>query len=210
MDCLKFFSVDSPLYRFMDGLKNMFLLNLCWLIGSLPIVTIGISTVAAFDVALRMADNEEGYVMRQYFKAYKANWKQGLPLGLLMLTCAYVLYLDVQIVAVSKEGNVGMLIAACVSAFVFVFSLLYAFALTARYENTLPKILHNSFRISMKYFFRSVFTLAIVGLEIAVFLWNYTTMFVGVLLGFGLIIYSVAVMAKPVFKKIEKDTAAGE
>ena len=210
MDCLKFFSVDSPLYRFMDGLKNMFLLNLCWLIGSLPIVTIGISTVAAFDVALRMADNEEGYVVPQFIKAYKANWKQGLPLGLLTLVCAYVLYLDFQIVVLSEEGNVGMLIVGCISAFVFVFSLLYAFALTARYENTLPRILKNSFRISMKYFVRSIFTLGIMALEIAVFLWNYTTMFIGVIIGFGLLIYSVAVMAKPVFKKIEKDTAAGE
>ena len=165
---MKFFGVDSPIYRFMEGLKNIFLLNLCWLIGSLPVITIGVSSVAAFDVALKMADNEEGYVMRQYFKAYKSNIKQGLPLGLILIFCVYVLYLDYQFVVLSKEGNVMMLIVGCVSAFIFLFSLLYAFALAARYENTLARILKNSFRISMRYFFRSVFTVFIVALETVV------------------------------------------
>ena len=93
---MKFFSVDGPVYRFMSSLFHVLLLNLCFLLTSIPIVTIGASAVALFDVMLRMVDDEEGYVVKQYFKAFKANWKQGVPLGILNLIAAYAVYLDFQ------------------------------------------------------------------------------------------------------------------
>ncbi len=202
---MKFFSVDSPIYKFMVTVKDLFLINLCWLIGSLPVVTAGISTVAAFDVTLRMVDQEEGYVMRQFWKAYKANWKQGLPMGLMAMFCAYILYLDIQINKISEKGSFTLIIFGMVTAFLFLFSFLYAFALAARYENTLMRTIRNSFRISMKYFVRTIFTVFVVAVEVAFFFWNMTTLFLGVIIGPAVVIYTIAAMGKPVFRMVEKE-----
>lgn len=57
---MKFFSVDSPLYRFLSKLLDVIRLNFLWILFSIPLVTIGASTVAALSVALKMADDEEG------------------------------------------------------------------------------------------------------------------------------------------------------
>ena len=65
----RLFEIDSPIYRFMSTLLNVLVLNICWLLGSLPIFTIGISTIAACDVGLKMVEDKEGYVARQFLIA---------------------------------------------------------------------------------------------------------------------------------------------
>ena len=59
---MKFFSVDGALYKFLTRLWDMIKLNLMWLLFSLPVVTVGAATVAAYSVTLKMVDEQEGYV----------------------------------------------------------------------------------------------------------------------------------------------------
>ena len=91
---MKFFSVDGAFYRFMSSLWDVVKLNFLWILFSLPVITFGAATVAAFSVTHKMAEDREGYVGRQFLKAFRENWKQGIPLGLLFLFFCYVVYLD--------------------------------------------------------------------------------------------------------------------
>ena len=77
---MKFFSVDSAFYRFITRLWDILQLNFCWVLCSLPIVTMGASTVAACSVALKMAEDTEGYIVRSFFREFKKNLKSGIPL----------------------------------------------------------------------------------------------------------------------------------
>ena len=56
-----------------------------WLLVSLPIVTLGASTIAAFTVAMRFVEDEEGHVAHDFVKAFKANIKQGIPMSFINL-----------------------------------------------------------------------------------------------------------------------------
>lgn len=205
----QFFDVDGPIYRFMTTLMNILVLNFCWIIGSIPIVTIGVSTVAAFDVALRMVDDEEGYIVKQYIKAYKENLKQGIPLGLITILAAWAVYLDFQIFDAMENGPLFLLIFGFLSAAIFIACLLYAYPLTARYTNSLLKTMKNSFMITTRFFGWTVLIVAAVVIEGAAFLWNLTMEFIGVLIGPACLILTVSLIAKHVFKKIEKQNAAG-
>lgn len=49
----KLFSLDSGLYKFMSRLFDMLKLNAMWILCSIPIVTIGASTTAAFTITLK-------------------------------------------------------------------------------------------------------------------------------------------------------------
>ncbi|MGN0435753.1 MAG: YesL family protein [Wujia sp.] len=207
---MKIFDVDGPIYKLMSSLTDVFVLSICWLIGSIPIVTIGVSTVALFDVTLRMVDNEEGYVGKQFFKAYKANLKQGFILGLITILCAYVIYLDVQFLGAKSQGSFVLMVMTIVTIFVFVCSLLYAYPLAARYENTIRQILRNSFRISMKYNVKTLLLIVVLVIEIAAFLWNMTTVILGILIGPACLAYTISSISKPIFKMIEKDNKSEE
>lgn len=207
---MKLFHIDGPLYKLMSALTDMFLLSMCWFIGSLFIVTAGISTVALFDVTLRMVDNEEGYVVKQFIRAYKRNWKQGLILSVVTLVCLYVMFLYTQILHLLTEGSIMITIMAILTGYLFLCSLLYAFALCARYENTVPRILKNSARISVKYFGRTWLLLFLVAVEVMAFMWNRTLLFVGFLIGPASIAFTISLIAKDIFKKIEQDQKSGE
>lgn len=200
----KFFSVDSKVYQFMSRLTDVFVLNTMWLIFSLPIVTIGISTIAAFDVSLRMAEDKEGKIAPAFIKAFKSNWKQGLIMSFVLFLCFYVLFIDFQLTALDVENSWVFLAIGIVTAYIFVFSNLYVFPLLARYENSIPRSLKNSFNISMRYFLRSFLLLIILAVEIVIIMWNTVTLFVGVLLGPAFIIYTISGPAMHIFCDLEK------
>lgn len=88
----------------------------------------------------------------------------------------------------------------------FVFSLLYAFPLIARYENTILGTLKNSLRISRRYFGRTMAMVAVVLFEVLIWMFNSTTIFIGFLIGPACIIYTIAGMSLGTFYEIEQET----
>ena len=100
---MNLFSVDGPLFKFMRTLLDVLIINVCWVICSLPIITIVPATVAAYSVTLRMIDETEGYVGRQFFREFKKNFKNGLPLGIIFLIAMYSMYLDIQLLLTGIE-----------------------------------------------------------------------------------------------------------
>ena len=204
---MKFFSIDSSLYRFISTLWEVIKLNILWILFSLPIVTIGAATVAAFSVTLKMVDDHEGYVGRQFIKAFKENWKQGIPMGLLGLFCAYVIYLDFQLFH-AVEGNPTMfLIFGLIAGFVFFMTFIYAFQLRSRYENTFINTLKNSVNIATRYFVRTLFLAALLVIEIILFMFSSTTLFFGILIGPVCIMLTISGFANKFFQEIEKESA---
>ena len=201
------FNMDSGFARFMNRAIDVLELNILWIIFSLPIFTIGASTCAAYYVTLKMVDEEEGYVGKMFVKAFKDNFKQGTFLWLLTGPSIYVCYLMWQVI--SKGENINFLVitgAILFTAFVLIFSL-YAYPLLARYENTIPKTIKNSFAISTMYFPRTLFMVLIVGIECLIFLWNRWTMLAGILLGPELVIYTVSGITKRIFLTTENNKA---
>lgn len=201
---MKFFSVDSPFYKFISKLWDIVQLNFLWLLCCIPVVTAGASTVAACSVALKMAEDTEGYIARSFFKAFRENLKKGIPLGLLTLVAAYAVYLDFQFWNATE--SVGFLIMGMIAAVVFIMGLLYAYPLMARYENTFMKTLKNSYDISVKYFLRTLMMVFILALEIVLFLWNTTLMLIGLFVGPAILIYTVCAFAIRLFRLIEKES----
>lgn len=82
--------VDSPFIQAGIKLTNLLILNLFWVIGCIPLVTIGASTIAAFTVTLKMSEDREGQSMTtQFWSAYVRNLKHGVPLSLILLAGVY-------------------------------------------------------------------------------------------------------------------------
>lgn len=207
---MKFFSVDSPLYRFLCKFLDVLKLNFCWLVFSLPVVTIGASTVAAMAVAMKMADDEEGYIGRSFVKAFKENWKQGTLLWAVTAVAFYAVYLDFQLFDAVEGNPILFLIIGMFSAALAVCAVLYSYPLLARYENSLVKTIKNSLDISRKYFGRTLLLVIVVAAEWVVFQFNTTMLFFWFLMGPGFMIFTIASFSKRIFTIIEKQAVSGE
>lgn len=202
---MKFFSVESSFYRFLMKFLDVLKLNIMWILFSLPVVTVGASTVAAMSVALKMVDDEEGYIGRSFLKAFKENWKQGTILWVITVIASYAVYLDFQLFEAVPENPVLFLVIGMVSAFVIILALLYSYPLLARYENTLFKTIQNSLDISRKYFGRTLLLIVVVGVEFLVFQFNSTMIFFGIVIGPAFVIFTIASFSKRIFQEIEKE-----
>jgi len=206
---MKLFSIDGPLYHFFSRLLDMIKLNFLWLLFSLPVITIGASTAAAFSVTLKMVDEREGYIAKQFWSAFKANLKQGIPTGLLNLFFAYALYLDFQLFHAVEGNPIYFLILGIVGSIMCFGYFIYAYALMARYDNTLLKTLKNSMDISVKYFGRTIMIAVVVAVEIIIFIFNTTTLFLGLLIGPAVVFLTISGPAMYIFRDIERKTKEG-
>lgn len=198
---MKFFSTEGGIYKFITRLWDMIKLNFLWLICSLPIVTIGVSTIAAYTITLKMVEEKEGYIARNFFKAFKCNFKQGIIIGPVTLLFIAAVYIDFKL----GQEYIGFIILGILSAFLFGIALIYTYPLLARYENKLFNTIKNSMRIAMRYFGRTFFLVAVLLVEYIIFFrFTYITLIIGVLIGPACMILTVSGFALMFFHEIEK------
>jgi uncharacterized membrane protein YesL len=207
---MSFLSHGSRFMAFMDRLADVFILNLIWLLASLPIVTIGASTTAAFSVAMKLAEEkEEASIWKAFWKAFRLNFRQGSLLWTLQAVALYALSLDIQIISLTPEPSFLLVAASAVSIGFIVPMFLYAYPQAARYENGLWNILKNSYRISFRYIVKTLILVAVLALEWAVFSWNSLFMFFGFLVGPMIAVYTIGGMALKIFADIESASGPG-
>ena len=207
---MKFFSVDSPLYKFMNRLMDVFKLNCMWLLCSLPIVTMGAATTAAYTITLKMVKDEEGYIAGPFWKEFKANLKKGSILGVIGMVASYAVSLDFQLYHAAKHHNIMFLIIGVVGVYLIFMHMVYAFPLMARYENSIINTMRNSYSIAAKFLGRTAFLAVLLVIEMAIIMWNLTTMFAGVLIGPACIICTISGFANTFFEVIERENLMAE
>ena len=197
----KFFDMESPLMRGLGTAADLLVLNLLTLLCSLPVVTLGAALTAMNDVTTRIVRGEEGYVTRDFFRAFAGNFKKGALLGLLLLLCGAILFVD-YLAAAQYAPPLRIGIAAI--GVILLAIAFYAFALLARYENTLPATVKNAGRLAVGYFPR---TLGMVACTAAFWLLALRFANIGapLLLMFGLSLpcYVNALLLKAVFDQLE-------
>lgn len=207
MDNNGFFSIESPLYKFMVKLLDIIKLNFMWLLCSIPVITMGAATTAAFYIGLKMGTDEESYIAAPFIREFKANLKQGSIIGVIQMLVIYVIYTDFRLSAAAGEKRLVYMAAGIVAIFLAFLHFIYVYALLARYENTILNTIRNSFSICIKFFPKTIVMLLLVLSECAIFLWNFTTMFIGFFIGPACIILTICKFAMPMFKKIEDESA---
>lgn len=202
----RIFDMENPVMRALGAVCDLLVLNLLTAVCCLPVVTCGAALSALFDVTLRIVRREETRVAGGYFRALRANFKQGLALGLLFLAAAAVLFADAQIALLYAPP---LRVAAVAGALLTGAVALYAFALQARYENTVAGTLRNAVSLSVAYFPR---TLAMLAFTVLFWLLCLTFFQIAlpVLLMFGLSLpaYLCALLLQPVFQRLEEPAGA--
>lgn len=132
---MHFFSLNSPLAKGISKLVLMFYVGILWFLCSIPVVTWGAATAALYEVLLKAVRDQEGYVGKSFFRAFRTNLRQGIPIGIICLLAELVFAVNIFYYGVT--GGVQLqtvlfiilfLLAQTVSA--------YVFAGMAKFENT--------------------------------------------------------------------------
>lgn len=225
---MRFFSPDGKLYQFIARLWDIIVLNFCWFItGGLPavlgfflaqlsgmngfyaiclisLITFGPATISACSILLKMVDDTEGYMFKPFFRGFKENFRQGVPMGAFAILVFLAAYTELYVLS-HQMGIVAFFVLGVFTLVIGMVMLPLAFPLAARYENRVMNHLRNAFRISMKFFGRTLLMWLVLLFEIVLFLWNAKTQTVGLFVGPMVVMFTVCGFALPMFRKLEAD-----
>lgn len=204
--------MDSPFVQAGIKMTNLLIVNLCWVLGSLPLVTVGASTIAANTVLLRMVENREDVgIFRAFWRAWVQNLGHGVVLTLLLGAAAYSTWMSWQLFEKLPDNPLGFLILAIVIIFLAIVHFVYVFSLEARYKNTIVRALQNSRMICMKYYLKTLGLIGILAVQAAFFLLvSPVITYVGIFVWPALAMYTTCQIALPVFRELEGNAYADD
>lgn len=158
---MRFFHMDNPVFRFISRVGDMFILSLLWFVTSLPIITIGASTTALFDACIRIIRSRDTSVFRDFFKAFKSNFKQSTVIFLIMAALGAVIAADMYFWAHSDSPSSTLMNALSIGlAVLFLAELLYVFPVQAVFENKIKDTMRTAFLMALKHWYVTIGLLA--------------------------------------------------
>ena len=160
------FNYDNPVWRFIGKLGDLILLNILWIICSIPVFTIGASTTAVFYVTLKLARDEDDSTIRSFFRSFKNNFKQATAIWLILLSAGLVLSVDFWFF-ISGQMALGGILKTVLTAvsggmlLIYMFILTYVFPLQARFYNPVKRTIMNAFFMSVRHLLQTIGILVI-------------------------------------------------
>ena len=134
----KLFDMDNGFFRALGRLADLMVLNFIFILCCIPVITIGPALTGLYYVTLKMAANEEGYIVKGFLKSFKQNFRQGLVIWLILLGAGCIFGIDFFILNQSEMAfsNV-LLVIISATALVFLMVFLYIFPVLSRFENNI-------------------------------------------------------------------------
>ena len=154
---------DNRIMSFLAKLGDMFILNVLYLVCCIPVITIGAATTALYYNTLKMAENRESYVWREFLRTFKENFKQATIIWMIILVIGAVLVGDFLVM-----GGIGSQALASVTAIVvivvgvfLILTAVYVFPVLARFDNSVLNIMKYALLMAIRHLPSTVVILAI-------------------------------------------------
>lgn len=134
---MNIFSPGSPFAKGMNKLVMMLYLGFLWFLCSIPVITMGASTAAMYEVLLKAVKDQEGYIASSFFKALKGNLRQGTAVWLPLLIAGILFAGNLFYYGVLGGREYLLQIVLFTILLLMVLAIIsYIFPVMARFENT--------------------------------------------------------------------------
>ena len=198
------FNLDNPVWSFMGKVADLVILNVLAIICSIPIFTIGASWTALYFVTIRIVRKEEGYVIRDFFRSFKENFKQATLIWLLVLLVAAIFVGDILIYRMIQDQIPKfIMIAVIVLAFLALGTAIYVFPVLSRFENTIKNTIKNAFLLSIVNIPYTILLMILMVLPIFLALFVIQIAPIMIIMGASLPAYFASMIFVHIFRKLE-------
>ncbi len=188
---------DSPLYHIMVTFSNVVIASMLWVFTSIPLLTMGASTAALYYTVVKVIRRSTGSLYKEYFHAFRGNFKQSLIpslifalYGLVMAADTYNFFRDEAYYTIPLGGWLLVLLLLIILQ-------AYLYPVMSRFQNTFPALLRLSVEMAVKNIKTTVLLLLLVVAGI-VGTWAYLP--AGIIVP-GAVVYFASFLLEPVLKK---------
>ncbi|MCC8151190.1 MAG: YesL family protein [Lachnospiraceae bacterium] len=201
------FNIESALWRVLGFVGDLAILNLLFILTSLPVFTIGASVTALSSVQFRMIEKRSGRVAGDYFRAFRENFKASTVLWLVYLVFLAICVLNFLAVYNTNPENRNVIMVVLGIALFFVTMVeMYSLAMQARFVNSLKDTVVKAFLVGLSGLPYTIVMVLVIIAAVGVSVRTYTAMLfafpIWLVLGFSLIGYLCNLMYLRVFHKV--------
>lgn len=204
------FEIDGSLFRILNRIGDLVILNILWVFFSLPIITAGASLQALDYVLLQIIRKEDPQIVKSFWRSFKLNFVQSTKLWIFFILCVTVLTVDVILSQSMYSPFRQIFMYLCVFGAIIIFSMiLYAFPLVGRFENSIKGILKNSFLLTIGHAPKTIMMLIcwlipiiIIGLDVGLLLFFAIISWI---IGISGICYLNCIIINGIFKQMEEE-----
>jgi uncharacterized membrane protein YesL len=106
----KFFNPENFLWRGFGRIADFMFLSICFLVSSVPLVTIPAAAIALYDAIARCVYGDEGHPYRRFFRTFKSELMRSIGLTVLWALVAFVLGAGYQVLfQLTQNSSLGIL-----------------------------------------------------------------------------------------------------
>ena len=146
----KLFNMDNPVMKFLTLVFDLLVLNVLWVICSIPIFTIGASTTALYYSCFKRIREDEGYTVKNFFHSFKVNFKLATLIWLILLLIGGLLGTDVWYTLTTDNSIMKWFLYPCIPVVViYLMELLFVFPTLALFDNKLLGTIKNAFLFAL-------------------------------------------------------------
>lgn len=127
-------------------LTNLVCLNILWLVCCIPVFTAGAATSALYHTVFLYHSKEDHAVLRPFFCAFRANFKQSTLLFLPLLAALVLVVFDLVYLASYGKGTAVLFLLILV-IFLLMGMLIHLFPLIARFDMNAKALLRTAFSL---------------------------------------------------------------
>jgi uncharacterized membrane protein YesL len=201
---MKIFDIDGPLIQFLNKMADIMWLNILTVICCIPLFTIGASFTAMHYVSLKIVRNEEGYITKDFFRAFKQNFLQSTIIWIIMLLVAGLLAGDYYIIKKTDvEINRVVQTALWTVGLFAAFTAIMVFPVQAKFSNTVAGTIKNAFIIGAVQFPKTVLMIIMFFFPVVIYMISFRLLPIAFVFGFSLPAYLSAMLYNKTFKNLE-------
>jgi len=108
------FEIENPFFAFMGALADVVIVNILFLICSVPVITMGASMSAMYQTMQKMREGRMPSVFSCFIGAFRSSVKKSIPVWMLQLATGILLFFDLSFVGMMPKAAawnmIGMVI----------------------------------------------------------------------------------------------------
>lgn len=197
------FNSDNWLWKPFSWVADVFLLSALWLLSSVPLVTMGAATAAAYDTAARCVRGTDRAFFARYFRTFKREWKSATVLFLFWAAIVAGAFGLVKLfgnsVAVT-DGSVVLTVAGLLLVAVVLGVACWVLPIQSRFTMSFGAVCAAAARLALGNMPRTM----VLGILTALCGWLCLQFWIPFLFLPGILLLLWTVLLEPVFRKFEE------
>lgn len=156
---------EGPFIGFLDKTGQLIGLSVLWILGCVPLVTIGSSTAALYYAVIKSVRRGQGSALKEFWRSYRANLVRGIPITVTAAAVGLLLAMNLGILQGQQKSILSG--GALICFVMLVFASVYIGPVLSRFTLKITEVWKLAFVMSLRFWHHTLLLLSGAAITVA-------------------------------------------